>query len=173
MLLKIEQYCDLNERMLMDIYSESNFENTDYFFPDEENKELAVQKVETGFLDFLKNEFFSQNEAAYWIFEENGVWHSALRTCKVLNGPYYLEALETQPDSRKKGYASLLLLSVLDVLKKGGSFRICDCVSKKNPASLKVHEKCGFQIVSENGYDYLQNEEDDHDFGLEYCYSEE
>ena len=115
MLLKIEKYCDLNERMLMDIYSESNFENTDYFFPDEENKELAVQKVETGFLDFLKNEFFSQNEAAYWIFEENGVWHSALRTCKVLNGLYYLEALETRPDSRKKGYASLLLLCVLDV----------------------------------------------------------
>ena len=173
MLLKIEQYCDLNERMLMDIYSESNFENTDYFFPDEENKEIAVQKVEIGFLDFLKNEFFSQNEAAYWIFEENGVWHSALRTCKVLNGPYYLEALETRPDSRKKGYASLLLLSVLDVLKKGGSFRICDCVGKKNPASLKVHKKCGFQIVSEKGYDYLQNEEDDHDFGLEYRYSAE
>ena len=173
MLLKIEQYCDLNERMLMDIYSESNFENTDYFFPDEENKEIAVQKVEIGFLDFLKNEFFSQNEAAYWIFEENGVWHSALRTCKVLNGPYYLEALETRLDSRKKGYASLLLLSVLDVLKKGGSFRICDCVSKKNLSSLKVHEKCGFQIVSENGYDYLQNEEDDHDFGLEYRYSAE
>ncbi len=52
MLLKIEQYCDLNERMLMDIYSESNFENTDYFFPDEENKELAVQKVEIGFWTF-------------------------------------------------------------------------------------------------------------------------
>jgi GNAT superfamily N-acetyltransferase len=150
--------------------------NAHYFaggYPGEENKELAVQTVETGFLDFLKNEFFSQNEAAYWIFEENGVWHSALRTCKVLNGPYYLEALETRPDSRKKGYASLLLLSVLDVLKKDGPFQICDCVSKKNPASLKVHEKCGFQIVSEKGYDYLQNEEDDHDFGLEYRYPAE
>ena len=132
MLHKIEQYCDLNERMLMDIYSESNFENTDYFFPDEENKELAVQKVETGFLDFLKNEFFLQNEAAYWIFEENGVWYSALRTCKVPNGPYYLEALETRPDFRGEGYASLLLSNVLDALKENGPFRICDCVSKKN-----------------------------------------
>jgi ribosomal protein S18 acetylase RimI-like enzyme len=173
MLLRIEKFCDLNERKLMDIYSESNFENTDYFFPDEENKELAVQKVEAGFLDFLKNEFFLQNKAAYWIFEENGVWYSALRTCKVLNGPYYLEALETRPDFRGEGYASLLLSSVLDALKENGPFRICDCVSKKNTASLKVHEKCGFQIVSEKGYDYLQNEEDDHDFGLEYRYSAE
>ena len=124
MLLKILKYCDLNERMLMDVYAESNFENTDYFFPDEENKELAVQKVEAGFLDFLKNEFFLQNEAAYWILEENGVWYSALRTCKVLNGPYYLEALETRPDFRGAGYASLLLSSVLDALRENGPFRV-------------------------------------------------
>ena len=124
-------------------------------------------------MNFLKNEFFLQNEAAYWILEENGVWCSALRTCKVLNGPYYLEALETRPDFRGKGYASLLLSNVLDNLRKDGPFRICDCVSKKNTVSLKVHENCGFQIVSDNGYDYLQNEEDDHDFGLEYRYSEE
>ena len=170
MLLKIEKYCDLNKRKLMDIYAESNFENTDYFFPDESDKETAVRKVEESFLDFLKNEFFLQNEAAYWVLEENGVWYSALRTCKVLNGPYYLEALETRPDFRGKGYATQLLSNILDVLKKDGPFRICDCVSKKNTVSLRVHEKCGFQIVSENGYDYLQNEEDDHDFGLEYRY---
>ena len=76
-------------------------------------------------MDFLKHEFFLQNEAAYWIFEENGVWYSALRTCKVLNGPYYLEALETRPDFRGEGYASLLLTSVLDALKENGPFRIC------------------------------------------------
>jgi len=35
---------------------------------------------------------------------------------------------------------------------------------------LKLHEKCGFRIVSEEGYDYLNNEADDHDFSLEYCY---
>ena len=172
MLLKIEKYRDLNRRKLMDIYNESNFENTDYFFPNETNKETAVQKVEEGFMDFLKNEFFQQKEAAYWILEENGVWYSALRTCKVPDGPYYLEALETRPDFRGKGYASLLLSSVLDAFRKDGPFRLCDCISKRNTASLKVHEKCGFQIVSENGYDYLQNEENDREFGLEYRYSE-
>jgi len=52
MLLKIEQYCDLNERKLMDIYSESNFENTDYFFPDEENKELQCKKSKLVFWTF-------------------------------------------------------------------------------------------------------------------------
>ena len=44
------------------------------------------------------------------------------------------------------------------------------CVGKKNAASLKTHEKCGFRIVSEQGCDYLHREADDRDFGLEYRY---
>ncbi|MBO4887199.1 MAG: GNAT family N-acetyltransferase [Firmicutes bacterium] len=171
MLLRIIKYCDLNKRKLMDVYAESNYENTEYFFPDESNKETAVQKVEAGFMDYLKDEFFSLNEAAYWILEENDVWCSALRTCKILNGSYYLEALETRPDLRGKGYGAKLLSGVLNALEKDGPFRLCDCVSKKNVASLKTHEKCGFHIVSEKGYDYLQQEADDHSYGLEYRYS--
>ena len=82
MLIKITQYDDLDERKLMDVYSESNYENTDYFFPDEPDKEKAARQVEAGFLDFLKNDFFSKPEAVVWVCEENGTWLSALRTCK-------------------------------------------------------------------------------------------
>ena len=57
MLKKIIDYQKVDTRKLMDVYSESNYENTDYFFPDEADKEAAVQKVEAGFLDFLKNDF--------------------------------------------------------------------------------------------------------------------
>ena len=170
MLIKISEYQKVDSRKLMDVYSESNYENTDYFFPDEADKEAAVQRVEAGFLDFLKNDFFNQAEAAYWILEIDGVYVSALRTCMIQKGLYYLEALETRPDYRRKGYGAMLLSSVVESLKKAGSFRLCDCVSKKNTASLKTHEKCGFQVVSEEGYDYLSEKADDHDFGLEYCY---
>ena len=171
MLLRITKYCDLDERKLMDVYSESNYENTDYFFPDEADKDAALRKVEAGFLDFLKDDFFSMTDAAYWVLETDGVWVSALRTCRVQKGLYYLEALETHPDHRRKGYGAILLSSVADSLKKDGPFRLCSCVSKRNIASLKTHEKSGFLIVSEKGYDYLHEEADDHDFGLEYCYS--
>ena len=171
MLLRIMKYCDLDERKLMDVYSESNYENTDYFFPDEADKDAAVRKVEAGFLDFLKDDFFSMTDAAYWILEIDDVWVSALRTCRVQKGLYYLEALETRPNHRRKGYGAILLSSVADSLKKDGPFRLCSCVSKRNIASLKTHEKSGFLIVSEKGYDYLHEEADDHDFGLEYCYS--
>ena len=172
MLRKITEYGDLDERKLMDIYSESNYENTDYFFPEETDKEKAVRQVEAGFLDFLKNDFFSKPEAAVWVYEESGTWFSALRTCRIRD-VYFLEALETRPDQRRKGYAALLLSAVVDALKKQGPFRLYDCVSKRNTASLKTHEKCGFRIVSEEGYDYLMEEADDHDYGLEYCYADE
>ena len=173
MLIKISEYQNLDARKLMDIYSESNYENTDYFYPGEADKDAAVRKVEDGFLDFLKNDFFGHAGACCWILEEDGIWVSALRISQIQSGLYYLEALETRPDRRGKGYASLLLSGVVDALKKDGPFRLCDCVSKKNTASLKTHEKCGFQIVSEEGYDYLQGEANDLDFGLEYRYSGE
>ena len=170
MLIRITEYQKVDNRKLMDVYSESNYENTDYFYPDEKDKDIAVQKVEEGFLDFLKNDFFNKTDATYWILEIDDAWVSALRTCRIQEGLYYLEALETRPDQRRKGYGVKLLSSVADSLKEDGPFRLCSCVRKKNIASLKTHKKSGFQIVSEEGYDYLNKEADDHDFGLEYRY---
>ena len=155
MLLKITDGQALDERRLMDVYAESNLENTDFFCPEEPDKEAAVRMVESGFLDFLKNEFFKEPEAVCWVLEEDGVWVSAL---------------ETRPDRRRQGYGVRLLSEVLDAMKAEGPFRLCDCVGKKNAASLKAHEKCGFRIVSEQGCDYLHQEADDRDFGLEYRY---
>ena len=170
-LIIITEYRKVDTRKLMEIYSESNYENTNYFYPEDSDKEAAVRKVEAGFLDYLKNDFFNKTDATYWVLEIDGVWVSALRTCKIQEGLYYIEALETRPDCRRKGYGAELLSSAADSLKKNGSFRLCSCVSKKNIASLRTHEKCDFQIVSEEGYDYLNGEADDRDFSLEYCYS--
>ena len=158
MLLKITDGQALDERKLMDVYAESNLENTDFFCPEEPDKEAAVRMVESGFLDFLKNEFFKEPQAICWVLEEDGVWVSALRICRIPEGPYYLEALETRPDRRRQGYGVRLLSEVLDAMKAEGPFRLCDCVGKKNAASLKTHEKCGFRIVSEQGCDYLHQE---------------
>lgn len=172
MLKKITEFRELDARGLMDVYSESNYENTDYFFPDEADKASAVEKVEAGFLDFLKNDFFGKADAAYWLLEVDGVYVSALRTCRINEGLYYFEALETRPDSRRKGYGALLLSGVADSLKQGGPFRLCSCVGKKNAASLKTHEKCGFRIVSDKGYNYLNGDADERCFGMEYLFDE-
>ena len=171
MILQITRYCDLNKRKLMDVYAESNYENTDYFFPDETDKALAVRKVEEGFCGFLKDEFFANAGNAYWVLEENGIWVCSLRLNLIEKGFYYLEALETKPDCRKQGYATKLMNGVIEALKSEGPFRICDCISKKNTASIRTHKKCGFRIVSDKGFDYLRDEADDYDYGLEFRYS--
>ena len=168
MLHIITTYADLDGPRLMAVYAESNLENTDCFFPDMADKALAVRKVEEGFLQFLREEFFAGTGPAYYVLEEAGAWVSALRLNEVQPGLYYLEALETRPDRRRQGCGSRLLRKVTDHLRSQGPFRICDCVSKRNEASLRTHLACGFTIVSEAGHDYLRNEDDEGDYGFEY-----
>ncbi len=171
MLLTITDAREIDGRRLMDIYAESNLENTDFFYPDEKDKETAVRMVEDGFLEFLRNGFFTREGSACFVLEEDGVWESALRITPVGDGLYYMEALETRPDRRKRGCAARLLRAAEDELKKRGPFRLCSCVSKKNEASLRTHLACGFRIVSEEGFDYLSGEADGRDYGMEYAYT--
>ena len=168
MLRVITTYADLDGPRLMAVYAESNLENTDHFFPDMEDKTLAVRKVEEGFLRFLRDEFFAWPGPAYFVLEEAGEWVSALRLNELSPGFYYLEALETRPDRRRQGCAGRLLREVVDHLKAKGPFRIRDCVSKRNEPSVRTHLACGFTIVSDIGHDYLRNEDDEGDYGFEY-----
>ena len=170
MLHIIQSYTDLDGPRLMEVYAESNRENTDYFFPDIEDKDLATRKVEQGFLQFLQEEFFAGLGPAYYVLEEAGEWVSALRMNEVEPGLYYLEALETRPGYRRRGCAARLLEAVIDRLKAKGPFRVCDCVSKRNEPSVRTHLACGFRIASETGHDYLQNTDDPGDYGFEYRY---
>lgn len=167
-LIKITDCVGLDEKKLMHIYSEGNLENTDYFYPDISDKVEAVKKVEKDFCNYIKTEFLN-GKNAYYVLEADGIWVSALRLNFIEDGFYYIEALETSPQHRRKGYAAKLLNAVTAELKETrGNFKVFDCVSKKNAASIGAHKKCGFKIESENGYDYLQKEYDDHCYGLMY-----
>ena len=170
MLHIITSYADLDGPRLMAIYAESNWENTDYFFPDVADKALAVKKVEEDFLAFLRDEFFAGPGPAYYVLEETGAWVSALRLNELEAGFYYLEALETRPDRRRRGCAARLLNEVIDHLKAKGPFRLCDCVDKQNEPSVRAHLGCGFRIASETGHDWLRDTDDPYDYGFEYRY---
>ena len=173
MLHIITTYADLDGPRLLAVYAESNLENTDYFFPDMADKAMAVQKVEEGFLQFLRDEFFTGPGPGYYVLEEAGAWVSALRLSEVQPGLYYLEALETRPDHRRQGCGARLLRKVTDHLKIKGPFRIADCVDKQNEPSIRTHLACGFKIVAETGHDYLRNTDDPYDYSLEYRYDGE
>lgn len=167
-LIRVTKPEDIDKRKLMDVYAESNRENTSFFCPDERDEDKAISIVEEGYMEFIGNEFYKNNGATYWILSVRDEWKSALRTVKVKDGLYYLEALETKPEEIGKGYGSVLLSIVIEDLKKEGPFILSDNVGKHNYPSLRVHEKCGFSVVSDIGFDYIYNEEDKRQYRLEY-----
>lgn len=171
MLHRFDNIEGLDLEKFLGIYSESIRENAEEFFPDEETAS-AVKKEEEKFKEFLE-EFFSKPGNEYWILEEDGVWTSALRTSLIYEGFYYLEALETRPDSRRRGCAKKLLGEVQDELRKLGAFRICDCVYKKNDPSVQTHLRAGFRIVSDEGCDYLSGTSSEYNYGFEYKFEGE
>lgn len=158
MVLKIRELSDENARKLMDVYRESNIENIKYFYPEVEDNDIGIKKVEKDYISYIKNDFFTDKDRCYYVWEENGVWVSAMRFHKINDSLYYLEALETHPNYRKKGFAEKLICAVIDKLKSQGEFEIKSYTGKKNTASQRTHEKCGFIRVEGKVFDYSNNE---------------
>ena len=171
MLIEIKTFDQVNGKQLMDVYRESNAENTAYFYPDISDKNEALQNVERDFLRYIEHDFLADSKNRLMVLEKDGIWVCALRLYCVAERLYYIEALETSPEHRRKGYAAQLLTGVMDLLKEQGPYTIRDCVDKKNTASLLTHQKAGFVIYSDAGYDYLQNETDNESYGMQFIYS--
>ncbi|MBQ1820825.1 MAG: GNAT family N-acetyltransferase [Clostridia bacterium] len=163
---------ELDFKRLMRIYAEGNLENARDLYPDEDKK-TALGKAIEDFRSYLKTRFFRDGKESYHVLSVGGEWVAALRLYELPDHLFYMEALETEPSQRRHGFASQLLHVLIDSLKEAGPFSLCDCVGKKNIASLAAHLKCGFRIVRTDGYSYLDGETNPYTYGLEYRYSEQ
>lgn len=74
---------------------------------------------------------------------------SALRIESYRNG-VLVTGLETAPNFRNRGYAESLLSAVMDHLSECGSNFVYSHIDKRNAASLRVHEKCGFSRIRDS-----------------------
>ena len=110
---------------------------------------LACQLAEQDVYQYLKDVFFPTQGAVCALWEEKGKYVSALRLEPYKDG-LLLEALETAPNQRKKGYAVSLIQAVQAYLAEQGLVKLYSHVNKRNIASLKTHEKCGFSVVSDH-----------------------
>ena len=135
MLLIAKRLEELDFSALMDIYSEGNLEKA------EEYGDGGLLRAEREFYDYLREDFFRQLEAFYAVWTERGSYVSALRLEPYKDG-WLLEALETAPDYRKKGYAKALMIAVLEYMDQN---IIYSHVLKRNEASLRTHYACGFR----------------------------
>ena len=132
---------ELKFTKLMDIYVEGNRENGALVHPDLSEGQ-QILRAEQAFHQYLTEVFFVTAGAVYAIWVENDVYVSALRLEPYEDG-LLLEALETVPTQRRKGYAEKLIRAVQAEFPQ----KIYSHVSKKNTASLAVHKKCGFRQV--------------------------
>ena len=130
----------------MEVYREGHEENGAYFYPDEP-PERALHLAEEDSRRFLEG-FFQIPGAQYWIWEEEGRYVSCLRLKPDRDG-LLLEALETRPDCRRRGFGNQLILSVLSHLPRGT--KIYSEISKENLPSLAIHRVCGFSQVLDYG----------------------
>ena len=141
MLLLATKLQELNFSQLMAVYEEGNRENGELFFPDLSEGQQMI-RAEQSFYEYLREGFFPVPGAVYALWVEDGNYVSALRLEPYEDG-LLLEALETAPAQRRKGYAEKLIRAVLEQFPQ----KIYSHVSKRNVASLAVHEKCGFRQV--------------------------
>ena len=128
---------------LMAVYEEGNCENAAELYPDMD-RNAALLQAEQDFYAYLKNCFFKTDGAFYAVWVDNGNYVSALRMEPYRDG-LLLEALETMPVHRKRGFASRLLHAVLN----GVSVPVYSHVKKDNLASLRTHTACGLVVVSD------------------------
>lgn len=140
MLIIAKKLRELSFGQLMEIYREGNLENGREAAPLEtEQRQIAIG--EQDFYNYLDQVFFRTPQAYYAIWEKDGAYVSALRLEPFRDG-LLLEALETRPDCRRKGYAKALITGVLEKLP---DVKVYSHVSKRNFASLRTHESCGFE----------------------------
>lgn len=153
-------------RMVQEVYKEASLEIARERYPEREEWSDVIREEEAYFVGFLKR-FMEHEKNRYYVLEIDGKWVSALRMTK-LDDFYYMEALETAPEYRRKGYAVELVGEVISLLNKYGRLCIRSNVNKINTASLATHEKCGFRIELENGVNCLTGEERDCVYGMVY-----
>lgn len=144
MLITAKSLKELSFSKLMEIYVEGNLENGTDLWPELPEGQRILQ-AEHAFYQYLQDGFFAYPDAVYCIWEAEGRYVSALRLEPYEDG-LLLEALETAPRERRRGYAETLMRAVLSRWK---GMRIYSHVSKRNVPSLLVHNKCGFQRIKE------------------------
>lgn len=132
---------DLDFRQLMDVYEESNRQWAREHYPYLSESE-QILRTEQDMYENLRC-FFLDRASFYAIWEQDGSYVSAVRFEPYKDG-MLLEALETKPDERKRGYAKQLVTAVLDQMHG----KIYSHVDKRNRPSLAVHRACGFAEIS-------------------------
>ena len=122
-------------RRLVDLYRESMDQLARHF--------ESPQAMEQAYEEFL-TEFVTHHRQMVLVEEVDGEWVSALRCVECAPGVWFLEALETAPQARGKGWAKQLMKHTQQLLTGQGAGELFSLVSPRNAPSIATHVSCGF-----------------------------
>lgn len=142
------QLRELHFSDLMDVYTEGNSENAEVLYP-YYDANFGILRAEQDFYQYLHDVFFRTEGAFYAVWIEGKTYVSALRLEPYRDG-LLLEALETHPSYRNRGYAKRLISCVLDYLRSNGCKCVYSHISKLNTPSLRTHSACGFKKIADH-----------------------
>ena len=125
---------------LMNVYEDSNrlWAQEHYPYLSESEQQLRTEQDMYGNLQC----FLLDRRAFYALWEQDGVYVSAVRFEPYEDG-LLLEALETAPAARGKGYATALVRAALSQMTE--KCPVYAHIQRNNTASVKVHRACGFE----------------------------
>ena len=148
MLKIVKSISELNIPQFLSVYQESVHKNGRDLYRDYPEIQ-QINLSENDLLNYMRDDFFRQRDAfcAGWMVE--CVYKSILRIEPFRDG-VLLHALETVPKFRKNGYGYELVQSVIAYLKQSQCKVVYSHIHKRNVSSLRLHKKCGFQIISES-----------------------
>lgn len=123
---------------LLEVYRESMDDLAENF------ESRAAMEREYG--AFLKE--FVQTPGQMLLAEQGqGRWVSALRAVEVQTGRWYLEAVETNPRDRGKGWGKALLIHTVQELERRGAWELFSLIHPDNGPSIAAHEAAGFSAT--------------------------
>lgn len=147
MLSVVTRYADLDFSAIMRIYRETLQLSARQDYPDS-GEATGILLAEQQLREYLRDCFFQDEYSFYALWSVGGTPVSALRMEAYRDG-LLVEALETAPEARCKGYATQLLQAATAYGIERFGFPIYAHVYKSNLASLRIHRKCGFRQISD------------------------
>lgn len=102
-----------------------------------------LDEMKASYAAFLK-EFIENPKQMVFVETAEKQWVCGLRAVESEQGKWFLEAVETMPGQRNRGYGKKLIRHVTEFLKGTGAKKIDCIIGKSNLSSIKMHSDCGF-----------------------------
>ena len=138
----------LDREAFLSVFKESTLENLPGFYPGLPQPE-ALRRYETDFWNYICGDF--QKEGGILaILGDAGGYRASVRLYPQGENTYYIEALETRPDSRRMGYGKRLYRRVIARLEAAeGEICLRADTGRNNRASIAAHLSAGFRLAPE------------------------